>query len=320
MLNTPSLPGPMGAHLGLAWCRFGLPAPPAWPPALAEQAAVAALETLCNSATTMARFASALYRGPGRGIKMLVGRGRCPPHCPEWCTAHRITPYQPVMTQIDNMTDAPTTGRPVDAELLVAPGCAHCPGVLDALGKLVKEGLIGRLTVTNIASYPEAAAAVGTRSVPWVRIGPYALEGTHTPAELRDWVEQAAAGGPMGGYLAYLLEQQQLPRVVAMIEDSPALLHDLVPLLGDLETPMGVRIGIGAVFEDLQDSGLLAQIVDELGALTRDKEPQVRADACHYLGLTADAGARRYVTPLLEDADAEVREIAAESLPLLPAE
>lgn len=217
------------------------------------------------------------------------------------------------------MADDADTTRPADAELLIAPGCAHCPGVLDALGKLVKEGLIGRLAVTNIVSHPEAARAAGTRSVPWLRIGPYELEGAHSLGELRDWAEQAAAGGRMGAYLGYLLEQQRLPRVVAMIRDDPLLLHELVPLLGDLDTPMGVRIGIGAVMEELQDDGLLAEIVDELGALTRYGEPQVRADACHYLGLSGQAEARAYVEPLLDDPDAEVREIAAESLPLLPA-
>jgi len=219
---------------------------------------------------------------------------------------------------INNTTDTNKLPMPADAELLIAPGCAHCPGVLDALGKLIKDGLIGRLTVTNVVSHPEAAQAADTRSVPWMRIGPYALEGAHSLSELRDWAEQAATGAHMGVYLSYLLEQQRLTQVVTLIEERPSLLHDLLPLLADLETPMGVRIGIGAVFEDLQDSGLLDNIVDELGALTRDSQPQVRADACHYLGLSGKAAASSYIQPLLDDPDAEVREIAAETLPLLP--
>lgn len=206
---------------------------------------------------------------------------------------------------------------PADAALLIAPGCAHCPGVLDALGKLLKEGLIGRLEVTNVAVHPQAAQAAGTRTVPWIRIGPYELEGAHSPGELRDWAELAAAGAGMAAYLAYLIEQQRLPRLLALVKERPPLLHELVPLVGDLETPMGVRIGIGAVMEELQDSGLLAGIIDELGALTRAAEPQVRADACHYLALSGDPRALPYVEPLLQDADGEVREIAGESLPLL---
>jgi HEAT repeat protein len=222
------------------------------------------------------------------------------------------------MTKIDTTAGSADTARPADAELLIAPGCAHCPQALDTLAKLTKEGLIGRLQVTNVSIHPEAAQAVGTRSVPWIRIGRFELEGAHSPGELRDWAEQAAAGAGMGAYLGYLIEQQRLPRVVQLIKERPSLLHELVPLLGDLETPMGVRIGIGAVVEELQDSGLLAGIVAELGALTRAAEPQVRADACHYLGLTGAAEAAEHIRPLLEDSDAEVREIAAESLPMLP--
>lgn len=220
------------------------------------------------------------------------------------------------MTMRDKLADHATT-QPVDADLLIAPSCAHCPGVMDSLGKLVKEGAIGRLTVTNLASHPEAAAQAGTRSVPWIRIGPYELEGAHSPAELRDWAHQAAAGAGMAGYLAYLLEHQRLPRAVALVSDNPLLLHELVPLVADLATPMAVRIGIGALFEEAQEQGQLVEILHELGALTRSPQQQTRADACHYLGLTESPEAIDYVRPLLDDADAEVREIAAESLALV---
>ena len=221
------------------------------------------------------------------------------------------------MTQRNNIAGNAITTQPVDTELLIAPGCAHCPGVMDSLGKLLKEGLIGRLTVTNIASHPEAAEQAGTRSVPWVRIGPYELEGAHSPAELREWAQRAADGGGMGLYLAYLLEHQRLPKAVVLVTENPLLLHELVPLIADLETPMGVRIGIGALFEEVQDQGQLVEILHELGALTRSPQQQVRADACHYLGLTESPEAAAYIRPLLDDSDEQVREIAAESLALV---
>lgn len=217
------------------------------------------------------------------------------------------------------MTDFTDSSRPVDAELLVAPGCAHCPGVIDALGKLAKTGLIGRLTITNIVSHPEAAQTAGTRSVPWARIGPYVLEGAHSARELRGWAEAAASGAGMGIYLSYLLEHHQLGHAIALVRETPALLHDLVHLLSDLDTPMVVRIGVGAILEDLQDDDLLAAIVHPLGALTQSGEAQVRADACHYLGLTGSVEALDYVRRCLDDSNAEVAEIAAETLPLLPA-
>jgi HEAT repeat protein len=40
----------------------------------------------------------------------------------------------------------------------------------------------------------------------------------------------------------------------------------------------------------------------------------VRADACHLLGLSGSADAIKYLEARLADPDAEVREIAAESI------
>jgi hypothetical protein len=59
------------------------------------------------------------------------------------------------------MTDQSTV--PPDALLLMAPGCAHCPVVLESLGRLLKDGRLGRLEVINVAAHPEAAVAAGTR-------------------------------------------------------------------------------------------------------------------------------------------------------------
>ena len=204
-----------------------------------------------------------------------------------------------------------------DARLLIAPGCAHCPAVLDGLSRLVKEGLIGRLEVVNIATRPDVAEAEAVRTVPWVRIGPYTLTGSHTPGELAEWAERAAQGSGLASYFAHLLETNRFEEAVALIRQSPGSLEDLIIMLGDLETPMSVRIGIGAVVEELADADILGATVDALGALARSEHAQVRADACHYLGLTANPRAIPLLQSCVEDESHEVREIASESLALL---
>lgn len=204
-----------------------------------------------------------------------------------------------------------------DALLLIGPGCPHCPTVMRALTDLLKQNRLGSLEIVNITAHPERAAAVGTRSVPWTRIGPFELAGAQSPVELADWVDHASQGTGMAAYLSHLLESQRLAETIQRARENPNLLADLVSLIGDLTTPMAVRIGAGAVFEDLASDGLLLPIIPELGALTRSDEVQVRADACHYLGLTGSSDARPYIEALLDDEDGEVREIAAESLPLL---
>jgi len=207
-----------------------------------------------------------------------------------------------------------STDQTPDAEILINTGCAHCPAVLASLSELVKKGLIGRLQVINVGRHPEEARKRNARSVPWTRIGPFTLEGSYTPAELRTWAQRAAGGGGMGEYFAELLENQQIDRALALVRQSPELLQTLLALLADLETPMGVRIGIGAMFEDLAERGELAPALPGLVELTRAPESQVRADAAYYIGLLGAATAHEYLQPLLQDDNHEVREIVAEAL------
>ncbi|NNF96029.1 MAG: HEAT repeat domain-containing protein, partial [Halobacteria archaeon] len=94
-----------------------------------------------------------------------------------------------------------TTSSPPDAELLIATGCAHCPVVLEGLSTLIKEGVISSLRVINIVNQPERAQELGVRSVPWLQLGPFILQGLHSPAELREWAERA---GSMEGMSVYL--------------------------------------------------------------------------------------------------------------------
>ena len=204
--------------------------------------------------------------------------------------------------------------RMPDAEILINTGCAHCPAVLAGLSELVKDGLIGRLQVINVGRHPEEAQARHTRSVPWTRIGPFTLEGSYTPAELRTWAERAAGGEGMGEYFGELLENQQIKQALALVRQSPELLQTLLALIADLETPMGVRIGIGAMLEDLAEHGELTPALPGLVELTRAPESQVRADAAYYIGLLGPDTAREHLQPLLQDENHEVREIAAEAL------
>jgi hypothetical protein len=117
-------------------------------------------------------------------------------------------------------------------------------------------------------------------------------------------------------YLGSLLVGGELARVTQLIRRDPQRLVSLVQLLPSLETPMAVRIGAGAVLEELAGSGLLGPAVEPLRGLLAAEAPQIRADACHYLGLTDDPDIAQAVTPLLQDKDAEVREIARETIVL----
>ena len=201
-----------------------------------------------------------------------------------------------------------------DATLLLAPGCAHCPQVLEGLSQLVKSGKLGRLEIVNILAHPEAAQQAGTRSVPWCRIGPFELEGAQSPAQLARWAQHAADGNGLDAYYSHLLETQRPHRVAASIEQTPASLDDLLSLLEGSETPMSVRIGIGVVLEDLQGNPILHHGLPSLQRLAANPQANIRADTAHYLGLIDDPRSRALLEELLDDAHPDVREIAGESL------
>ncbi len=206
---------------------------------------------------------------------------------------------------------------PPDATLLIAPGCPHCPRVLQALSEFVKSGEIGSLEVINIAIHPEAAEKAGTRSVPWTRIGSFELVGALTPQEIRETIERAGSSDPVEK-LVHLLETSRLEEVLKAISDTPETLPSLVTLLDDLDTPMAVRIGIGALLEELPET-IVRSAETSLITLTASDNQSVRADAAHYLSLIDTDRSRETLKRLLDDSSEEVREIAGESLEALSA-
>jgi thiol-disulfide isomerase/thioredoxin len=201
-----------------------------------------------------------------------------------------------------------------DALLLISTHCPHCPAMLSSLANLLKQGVIGRLEAVNLEQHPETGQTLGVRSVPWLRIGRIELAGVHSQAELADWAAKADSEAGMADWFHLLLKEGQLPRVQAMIEADPALLAAVLPIVGNVEASLNVRLGAGVLLENFAGSEPLRALLPQLGTLSQHEDARVRADACHYLGLSGDATARAWLAPRLSDDDADVREIAAESL------
>ena len=145
---------------------------------------------------------------------------------------------------------------PVKVELFIAPGCPHCPNVLRALAELIKAGKIAELEVSNMAMLPEKARALNIRSVPWVKIGPFELTGAQTKGELLDWIHRVQSESGMQEYFSELLTSGELQKVINLVKKQPDLLSHFPDMIQDKDTPLGAKIGIGAVFEELQGDTL----------------------------------------------------------------
>lgn len=116
-----------------------------------------------------------------------------------------------------------------------------------------------------------------------------------------------------------LLKDGGLAEAKARIAARPELLAELLPIVANPEASINVRLGASVIFESHAGAAALQALVPQLGELARHADARVRADACHYLGLSRDRRARDPLAARLQDESAEVREIAADSLEVLPA-
>ena len=206
-----------------------------------------------------------------------------------------------------------------DALLLISTHCPHCPTVLAALADMVKQGQVGKLEVVNLEAHPEVAQALGVRSVPWLKLGLIELAGLRSPAELRDWAAKVNTEVGIADYFHQLLKEGRMARVLAILHAEPIYLVSVLPIVGNVDASLNVRLGAGVLLEEFAHSAALQTLVPRLGELSAHVDARVRADASHYLGLSGTAAARVWLEARLQDDDPDVREIAAESLAVLPA-
>jgi len=210
-----------------------------------------------------------------------------------------------------------TNSIPVHAKLLVTPACPHCPAMKQVLSDLSKQGKLASLDIVDISVDVARAEAFGVRTVPWLKLNTLELQGAHTESEINHWITQASQEDGRQQLFDSLLEVGQLAQVESMLRREPDGLADLLVLFADNERQINVRIGASAVLESLQGSGLLENAIDEIATYTRHTQVSTRIDACHVLSLIQDAAVIPYLNVALMDINADVREVAKESLEVL---
>ena len=201
-----------------------------------------------------------------------------------------------------------------DAKLLIAPGCAYCPTVLQHLSTLLKENAIGKLEVINIHQHPETAQQLNVRSVPWLQLGEFTLHGAHSLKELRDYLELANSKEGVSQYIVQQLSDGNLSSLMTEIEQHSHWVSAVIKLLKDDDTSMQVRLGIDSLVESLAGSDVLREHVDELGQLSKNIHVSRLADIIHYLGLTHSKAAVAYIKNHSEHENPDIRETCQDAL------
>jgi len=202
--------------------------------------------------------------------------------------------------------------NPPHAILLIATGCAHCPVVMDALMKLIKQGKLRSIEVFNIQFEQTIAKQEGVRQVPWVKINEFAFTGKLTEQELAYWAKTSQQDNAKTLYFSWLIENQAVDTVITWLNKQPEDFNFICDLVLDKETPMAVRIGLNIIFESFESSPFLEPTITLLSQNLNQQPANIRGDICYYLGLSHQAETQ--LKAFLNDENADVREIVEEAL------
>ena len=108
----------------------------------------------------------------------------------------------------------------------------------------------------NIEQRGDIARELGVRSVPWVRIGSFELEGLRSEQELAEWAARASARSGMTEWLNELLSSGRIDKALQAVRSDPAGMDALLLLFADTDTQLNTRIGISAIMEELQGTAV----------------------------------------------------------------
>jgi thiol-disulfide isomerase/thioredoxin len=198
--------------------------------------------------------------------------------------------------------------------MMMGTQCTYCGPMMQILTELMKAGQIAELRVVNIEKDPELAQQLGVRSVPWMQIGPFELLGSRSKQELLLWIERASSFEGINDYLEEVLSEGNIDYANKLIHRHPQVLENIIELMADPEAKINIRLGVGAIIEDMAESDEFKVVIPRLRDYLASNDARIRGDACHYLSLTKDLSQVPLIEQLLSDESDEVREIAQDSL------
>ncbi len=198
--------------------------------------------------------------------------------------------------------------------MLMGTQCAYCGPMMQILTGFIKAGQLAELRIVNIEENLELAAQLGVRTVPWLQIGPFELQGARSKQELLLWLERASSFEGISDYLEEVLSEGNIDAANKLLKQHPEVLGNIIEIMADAEAKINVRLGVGVIIEDMAESEEFKVVIPRLIEYMSSEDARIRGDACHYLSLTKDSSHIPVIEKLLADENEEVREIAQESL------
>lgn len=204
-----------------------------------------------------------------------------------------------------------------DIILAVSKGCPHCPAVKQALANMVTNGDINSFDLINIHEDEARVEQYKIRSVPWLKIGPFILYGAHSQSEIKHWYDTATDPEGIKQYISDMLDDGNLNNVLEMLRLEPELIKNFIPLIQADDSSINVRLGIGAILEDLAGSSNIQVLKDDLSGLLKHNSERVRGDAAHFISLLHDKQLIPTLVKLKDDPNPGVREVSLDSIEYL---
>ncbi|OSM02332.1 hypothetical protein MAIT1_02458 [Magnetofaba australis IT-1] len=161
---------------------------------------------------------------------------------------------------------------------------------------------------------PELLARYQIKAAPWIQLGEFIFAGEMPAAQWREWTQTHANPKGRAIYLEHLFTSGQRALAEQLCRENPAMLLALGDLLADEEVDVNGRLGIMVVLEELRGTDLAQPLASALLPLVSHPSPRIRGDAATALGLTGSPIALPPLLALAGDADAQVREVAADAL------
>lgn len=204
---------------------------------------------------------------------------------------------------------------PAAVQVMIAPTCPNCPGVVAACGRVVAARPQVQLEVVDVQYFADLAGAV--KSVPTVIVdGTRSLVGALSEQELLEVLAERTSDDYVVKTLASMIETGRFGDAVPLLASPPGQAA-LAAMLAS--STMQERIGLMLAAEEAL--GVNARCLDAavplLLPLLEASDANLRGDVADLAGKIGAPVARTALEALLSDPNPDVCEIATDSLQML---
>lgn len=204
---------------------------------------------------------------------------------------------------------------PAALQVMMAPTCPNCPGVVAVCGRVVAAHPQVRLEVVDVQYFADLAGAV--KSVPTVIVdGTRSLVGALSEQELLDVLAERSSDDYVVKTLASMVETGRFGDAVPLLASPPGQAAMAAMLVSSsISERIGLMLAAEASLE--VNARCLDAAVPHLLPLLEAPDANLRGDVADLVGKIGAPVARTALEALLSDPNPDVCEIAADSLQML---